>query len=95
MTAPVAFTIVGEPRAALLSRLLGFFSQHELCAPDLSVTREGEDMIVRLVSHDLGVQLGRIVSAKMESLVGVRHVDLTFPEEVGWRASGLALEVPA
>lgn len=52
-------------------------------------------MIVRLVSPDLGVQLARIVSARMASLVGVRQVDLTFPDSCNNRASELALETLA
>lgn len=66
-----------------------------MSAPDLTVTREGENMIVHLESPDLGVQLARIVSTRMASLVRVRQVDLTFPVATGNRASGLALETLA
>ncbi|WP_147366959.1 hypothetical protein [Aurantiacibacter zhengii] len=87
---------MGEPSAALLSRLLGFFSQHDLGAPEMTVTRRGGDMIVQLESADLGAQLAPVVSAKMGSLVGVRHVDLTFTEIAADHAPNLALQpVPA
>ncbi|WP_338241235.1 hypothetical protein [Aurantiacibacter hainanensis] len=92
MSPRVSFTVVGEPRAALLSRLLGFFSQHDLGAPDLTVTRDGEEMIVRLVSPDIGAHLAPIVSGKMASLVGVRSVDLAVPQEPPNRAADLALQ---
>ena len=91
MSARVAFTIAGEPRAALLSRLLGFFAQHDLASPELKVTRAGEEMIVHLVCADLGEQLARTVYGKMASLVGVRYVDLAVSGEAADRSAELVL----
>lgn len=79
-SANTVFLIVGEPQAALLSRLIGFLAQLGLGAPELTVKREGDEMFVCLGSEELSGRMAEVLAKKMASLVGVRQVELTVQE---------------
>lgn len=90
MSGGAAFHVVGEPEAALLSRLIGFLAQHGLGAPELTVKREGDEMVVHLSCEELCPRMARVIAQKMASLIGVYQVDLIVQEARRYHLSELA-----
>ena len=74
MSANVRIVAVAMSDCGLLCRMLGYFAQLDLPAPELSVTHEGSGMVVDLACPDFAV--ADIVARRMAGLIGVERVDL-------------------
>ena len=74
MSAAVHIHALAASDSGLLCRMLGYFAQLNLPAPELTVRHEGSYMVFDLTCPDFAV--ADIVARRMAGLIGVEQVDL-------------------
>ena len=74
MSGQVRISAVAVSDSGLLCKMLGYFAQLDLPAPELSLRHEGSSMVVELACPDFAV--ADIVARRMAGLIGVNRVDL-------------------
>jgi len=73
MTGTVRIHVVAVSDSGLLCRMLGYWAQLDLPAPELIVRHEGSSMVVDLSCPDFDV--ADIVARRIAGLFGVERVD--------------------
>lgn len=70
------FEIVGEARSTLLCRVMGFFAQLDLAAPNANVSIERQIMVIRILPIDLELETAKIICMKFRNIIGITKADL-------------------
>ncbi len=72
--ADVRFTLVADAGPGLLPRLLQPFAKRDLTPDTFESVRQGSDLRVEIVMHDMPAEMVHLVEGNLRQVVGVRSL---------------------